>query len=68
MEVVVMAPPGSDFGEPRPVSTGLIAEHLLDRRVHKNAIDFGKRRCQLYQVGVNRPPLIKIDIEGIAQH
>src|SRR5262245_10016948 len=33
VEMIVMTPPGSHFSKPRPILAGLLAQHLLDRRM-----------------------------------
>ena len=49
MEVVVVAPPRPDLGEPCPVRTGLMAQRPLDRRVDKNARHLRLARERLEQ-------------------
>src|SRR5262249_22975887 len=39
MEMIVMVPPRPHLAQPRPVISRLIAQHLLDRRMHEDAID-----------------------------
>ena len=50
------------------VLAGLLAEHLLDRRVHENARDLRIGRRALDQLRVQRRPDVRIDCEGILEH
>ena len=68
MEMVVVVPPRTHLAEPGAILAGLLAELLLDRRVHEDARDLRIRGCALDQLGVQRRPDRRIDREGILQH
>ena len=68
MEVVVVVPPGTHLAEPGTNLAGLLAEHLLDCRVHEDACDLRIGCGPLDQLRVQRRPDVGIDGEGILEH
>src|SRR5262249_6669198 len=51
VKMIIVPPPRSYFSEPGPVLTRLLAQHLLDRRMHEDAADLRIGRCTLDQLG-----------------
>ena len=65
MEMVVVAPPWPDLGQPVPVGTGLAAQRALDRRVDENSCDPRLARKRLEHAPMLRRPGPLIDIIAI---
>ena len=67
MEVVVVAPPRPDLGEPGAVRARLAAQRTLDRRVDKDALHAGLARHGLEQAPMLRRPGRLIDILAVGR-
>jgi hypothetical protein len=62
MEVIIVPPPRSHFGEPCPIATSLVTECLLDSRMHENAFDIAIRGRKLDEMRMDGRPPPAVDI------
>jgi hypothetical protein len=68
MKMIIVVPPWSNLGEPRAVVASLLAQQLLNCRMHEDAVDLWIRCRTLDELGVKWGPLVGIDGEWIFEH
>src|ERR1700761_2430119 len=65
MEMIIMAPPRPDFGQPGAVSPCLTAQFALDRRIDKNPRDLRLTRYRPVHFEIGRVPNCGIDTQPV---